>query len=163
MKRAPILAVPLVAGDGSVRAFAIIDAADAAIAAPFCWRMDGKGYAIRSVRLAACDWTVQLLHRDLLGLEAGDPREGDHIDGDPLNCRRQNLRILERGQNAQNRRGRGSSPHRGVSWDRATGRWRAYGKSGRRFHHLGYFDDEDVAARVSAGWRATHLPFSVDR
>jgi len=43
------------------------------------------------------------MHRVLMGLSAGDPRVVDHIDGNGLDNRRQNMRICTAGENARNR------------------------------------------------------------
>jgi hypothetical protein len=59
----------------------------------------------------------QTLHRYLLGLVLGDPLQGDHIDGDTLNNRRENLRIVTYEQNMQNKKPWGKSGHRGVYYE----------------------------------------------
>ncbi len=40
-----------------------------------------------------------VLHRYLMGLEPGDKREVDHINGDTLDNRRENLEIVSAGEN----------------------------------------------------------------
>lgn len=61
-------------------------------------------------------WDRQSLHRHLLGLLPGDPRCGDHINGDGFDNRRENLRICTIGENTQNRRRtRGRIGFKGVS------------------------------------------------
>ena len=56
------------------------------------------------------------LHRLIMGLEKGDPREVDHANGDGLDNRRLNLRIATRAQNNANRRLRkdNTSGYKGV-------------------------------------------------
>jgi hypothetical protein len=44
------------------------------------------------------------MHRDILGLLRDDPRVVDHIDGNPLNNCRANLRICTQAENTMNRR-----------------------------------------------------------
>ncbi len=60
--------------------------------------------------------------------------EIDHIDGNPANNRADNLRLASRGENAHNTRlfRNNSSGHKGVSWDRNSGRWDAQLASGGR-------------------------------
>lgn len=59
----------------------------------------------------------------------------DHIDQNPLNNRRENLRIVDRRVNALNsipkREGKYSSKYKGVSWSKQCQRWRAWVKVGK--------------------------------
>ncbi len=74
----------------------------------------------------------------------------DHIDGNSLNNCRSNLRILTHSQNLTNQRkqcGR-HSRFKGVSHFKPADCWRAYIYIDRRYVHLGYFDDEQSAARA---------------
>jgi hypothetical protein len=101
------------------------------------------------------------MHREILGLEHGDPTEVDHRNGDPLDNRRQNLRVVSRAENAQNVPARGgTSPFRGVTWDKRKGRWMAQAKLGGRQRFIGYFDDDAEAGRAAAEWRRENMPFS---
>lgn len=96
------------------------------------------------------------LHRSVLGLDAIPPRVamGDHINGNTLDCRRANLRVASASQNQHNARKRSdnSSGVKGVSFDKASGRWHAYIKLGGKQKNLGRFcsKDEAVAARRKA-------------
>lgn len=86
------------------------------------------------------------LHR--LILNVGDGEEVGHRNGDGLDCRRSNLRIATHRLNLANQRpqqGR-SSRFKGVSWNRAKGRWEAYIRVNGRQRKLGYFIDEVDAA-----------------
>lgn len=105
-----------------------------------------------------------LLHRLILGLEPGDPRYGDHIDGNRLDYRRSNLRILTSAQSAQNVSGwvNSSSRHRGVSRNARRRQYEAYASRNGRKIHLGWFADEQAAAVSAAAWRAEHMPYSRD-
>lgn len=101
--------VPLYARDGTVRAWSIVDDEDADLARQH-WYLDNNGYAARYV-----PQRTQLLHRAVLNLLPGDPRQGDHIDGRRLNNRRSNLRIVTPAENAQNRPSRpGTSSRKGA-------------------------------------------------
>ena len=103
------------------------------------------------------------MHRFIADMEDEDPRTVDHINGDHFDNRRPNLRIVTHAQNQQNRRATktwGSSKHRGVSWYKRKSKWLAYGYVDGKMKNLGYYDDEDEAAKVSADWRAENMPFS---
>ena len=103
------------------------------------------------------------MHRELLGLDPGDPRQGDHRNRDRLDNRMENLRILDPSQQAQNmERAYGTSSYRGVSWHKQTGKWRAYVSVGRKQHYLGLFEHEEDAAEAARRGRATYLPFAID-
>ena len=88
------------------------------------------------------------LHRVLTG--ARDGEIVDHINGDTLDNRRCNLRIVTPSQNAQNMTPRegGSSQYKGVAWDESHGKWHALITHNGVRVHLGFFDDETRAARV---------------
>jgi hypothetical protein len=81
----------------------------------------------------------------------------DHVNGNPSDNRRQNLRIVEPLANSRNRaKGVGTtSLYKGVS--RAGDRWRAAITAGGGKISLGYFASEEAAARrYDAASRALH-------
>jgi hypothetical protein len=153
--------VPLRDREGSVLAYATIDAGDSATISCHRWSLGREhGYAYRQSK----DEGRIYLHRAILGLTKGDPREGDHIDGNRLDCRRSNLRIVTRAQNGQNLHRHTerseASVFRGVSWSRAASKWRAHVVVNYQQHHLGLFESEIEAARVAEEFRRKHLPFA---
>lgn len=79
-----------------------------------------------------------------------NPFQVDHINGNGFDNRRENLRLVTASENRANsrRRSDGSSQFKGVSLRRTTGRWEAkiLTPTGRR--HLGFFADEETAARA---------------
>ncbi len=92
------------------------------------------------------------LHRALTG--ATEDEFVDHINRNPLDNRRSNLRIVSRSINNINRgknktwKGRPtSSAYRGVSWNKKMKMWQAYVWCNKSMH-LGYFTEEDDAARA---------------
>lgn len=74
----------------------------------------------------------------------------DHIDGDKLNNRVENLREATVQQNVFNSKSRegSTSPHKGVSWDSSRGKWKAAVVVGGNYKMLGRFDSEEGAARA---------------
>lgn len=123
------------------------------------WSIHPTGYAIRR------DWIGEkrvtlYLHREVMGLKYGDPEVVDHLSGEKLDCRRENLRILdEPGWNGQNvRRSGGSSRFRGVA---ASGKkWRARVSHKGESFELGSFDREIDAAIAAELKRQEILPFA---
>lgn len=78
----------------------------------------------------------------------------DHINGDQADYRFSNLREATRSENMANaRRGRqNTSGVKGVSFNKAGGKWVAYVQMNGVHHHLGAFPDraDAVSARVNA-------------
>jgi hypothetical protein len=74
----------------------------------------------------------------------------DHIDHDPLNNERHNLRICTNSENNMNRflQSNNHSGYKGVSWSKVSSRWRAYIKARGKQIHLGLFDSKEAAARA---------------
>lgn len=72
----------------------------------------------------------------------------DHKNGNGLDNRRENLRIATDSQNQWNsRKGPGtSSRYKGVSWNKQRKRWAARIWVNGIYQHLGYYEDEAVAA-----------------
>lgn len=141
-----------------IRGFALIDAEDSWLT-QFTWFRMGPppfDYACRTARMInGVRRSHIMMHRELLGLIPGDGLEGDHIDGDPLNNRRSNLRIVTHAENQQNRKSvaDSSSQFRGVSWSKAKRKWIAQVTLNGRMIFLGAFSDEADAARVASEHR----------
>lgn len=155
--------IPLLARDGSVRAYALIDADDAEWAGQWPWHLSPKGYAVRNVRVEG-GYKSFRLHRELLGLIENDGLDGDHINRDRLDYRRSNLRIIPKGGNSQNVPVRPDkrSAYRGVSWHTDTHRWRAYVYVQKKCVRLGSFTDEHEAGRVAKEARLRLMPYATD-
>jgi hypothetical protein len=90
------------------------------------------------------------MHREIMGLSAGDPRKVDHINHDRLDNRRSNLRIVSKSQDVQNtpKRKGCSSRFKGVCCDQRRGKWVASIQIDGRSRHLGRFEIEEDAARA---------------
>jgi hypothetical protein len=91
------------------------------------------------------------LHRVLAGAVEGE--YVDHINRNPLDNRKSNLRIASRTINNINRgknktwKGRPtSSVYKGVSWNQKMKMWQAYICCNSKRKHLGYFTEERGAA-----------------
>ena len=102
------------------------------------------------------------LHRWLLDLRVGDPMCVDHINGDPLDCRRSNLRACTPAENSRNsaalygeRTGlKGVTPY--------GERFRAEIRAGAVHRCLGYFDTaEEAALAYDEACRELHGEFAL--
>jgi hypothetical protein len=99
------------------------------------------------------------LHREIMGLTLGDGLEVDHRNGNPLDNRRSNLRIVSRAGNAQNVHSiRPRSGYRGVCLH--NGRWQATQQLSGKTHYLGRFDTPEEANATVVAFRAQHMPYS---
>lgn len=131
-------------------AFAVIDACDYDRLAQFKWTATAKSgkrrsviYAVRRVTEAGRSFIVRM-HCEVMG-----EKHIDHIDGAGLNNQRSNLRVCTNAQNQQNRKvGFGASRFKGVSWHKASSKWRATIVVERKQKALGYFRAEEDAARA---------------
>ncbi len=98
---------------------------------------------------------TDLMHRVILsriiGYELDRNDFVDHINNNPLDNRRSNLRIATNSENQSNRERLNTnnfSGFRGVSWHKLNSKWQARIRHQRKFIQLGYFDTPESAARA---------------
>lgn len=92
-----------------------VDDADAEFVQRYRWFLNAYGYVVRNGTQCGGRRGQSYLHRDLLGLVKGDGIYVDHVNHNPLDNRRANLRPGTAWENAQNNNGRsGTSEFRGV-------------------------------------------------
>ena len=74
----------------------------------------------------------------------------DHVNHDPLDNRRANLRICTRTENLRNRTSLvgSSSKYLGVSWQAQSRKWQAHIRWNGKSRYLGLYANEDDAARA---------------
>jgi hypothetical protein len=141
--------VPIFNNRAAVVAHALIDARDAALVRERTWCLS-RGYAVSGVRTGP-----RQMHRLILDCPSG--LEVDHINGDKLDNRRSNLRIVTRAQNAQNV----PRSKRNV-YRQPRGSYMVLVTSGRRQHYGGTFRDLHEAHEAAARLRSDLLPFAVE-
>jgi len=95
-----------------------------------------------------------LLHRlimsRILGRELKRSEFVDHINGDGLDNRRENLRLATNSQNQANSgiRRNNTTGYKGVSFHKTLGKWHATIMVKGKKKHLGYFDTPEEAAEA---------------
>jgi len=103
------------------------------------WRIPGSGDPGKYVSI--------LMHQMLMMIPCG--MRGDHISGDTLDNRKQNLRVVTHAQNAWNMGPREGRRFKGCSYRPDKGKWRARITVNRsKPIFLGHFGTEEEAARA---------------
>lgn len=142
--------------------FTLVDADVYPWASAFKWTAS-NGYAMRWTSRRFGPRKAVYLHQQIIEQTAGFV--SDHINGDTLDNRRENLRPVTHAQNLQNRRGaqiNSRSGIRGVSWHKAGAKWRAEVKVHGRVFYLGLFDTIEAADAAARNGRARYMTHSLD-
>src|SRR3972149_6021810 len=94
--------------------FALVDDEDFEYLNQFAWQCSPLGYATRRIGM----------HREIIKTPKG--MYTDHINGNPLDNRKENLRIVTFSQNMLNRKRykNNKSGHKGVVWNKDRQKWR---------------------------------------
>jgi len=121
---------------------AIIDAEDVDLVSGFNWCSHGKTvfYAARGASVGHKKTKILFMHR--LIAKTPDGMDTDHINGNTLDNRKENLRHATSSQNKHNQKARATnkSGFKGVSWAKKAGKWTAQICCHRKTKNLGYFD-----------------------
>jgi len=122
----------------------VIDDADMEHISKYVWGCDKMGYIFAKTPYAR----KTFLHRFLLNTKAG--MVVDHINRNPLDNRRCNLRECNQSQNVGNRSfsKNNTSGFKGVSFLKGLGKWAARIGIGNQRKHLGYYTTPEQAASV---------------
>lgn len=90
----------------------------------------------------------RLIMEKTLGRELKESEIVDHINHDPLDNRRKNLRVVSQRQNHQNLKSNQTSKYPGVFWEKNVKKWRAKIEIEGKQKHLGLFTNEREAAKA---------------
>jgi len=130
----------------------LVDEVDLHILKSHNWKV--HRYVMCSVSIGGKPVT-RYLHREIMQPKAGECI--DHVNGDPLDNRRSNLRICTNGQNQYNKPKQGgvyTSKYKGVSFVKETKRWRAdIYANGKRLSLGRYATEEEAALAYNEGAR----------
>lgn len=132
---------------------AIVDDEDHAFLSQWRWHVcigPKHVYAMRNSAPSNGKRHHIMMHRELCPV--ADGYEVDHINGNSLDNRRDNLRPVTRSQNMWNRAPNinGKSRYKGVCWHKQHQKWIASIQVNKRKYHIGLFTSEDDAGRAYA-------------
>jgi len=130
---------------------ALIDDEDFELVSQYNWKFSNRGYAARNYWIDGKSKTL-LMHRLIMS-----PPEGvfiDHINGDTLDNRKQNLRLVRNQQNCCNQKLglRNKSGYKGVYQSKGRKKWTASLKTKGKTYYLGDFESKHDAARMYNFW-----------
>jgi hypothetical protein len=125
----------------------------------YTWRAEPDKrtfYAVATTRGGGKRTTIRL-HR--LIVEARPGQQIDHVNGNGLDCRRENLRLCSTRQNCHNKRHKlnGTSRFKGVSWSKRSQLWQAQININGKPTHLGFFTNETAAAMSYDSFALEHF------
>lgn len=105
-------------------------------------------YARRRLPVASGKGNIVYMHRVIVGAKQGE--QVDHINGDGLDNRRENLRLCTHTENVRNARVRkdNTSGYKGVCWHKRDKKWRAAIRINGKPMWLGYYISKEEAARA---------------
>lgn len=115
------------------------------------WHLGGHGYAVRSLYFKKpCgkkSYRHILMHRVIM--DCPDGMVVDHINCNPLDNRKANLRICSHAENTRNQKipKNNSSGFKGVHWRKDVRKWRSRIRLDGKLKYLGLFDCPMQAAR----------------
>lgn len=141
---------------------AIIDFEDLGKVIGTTWFMNKAGY-VTGARYGNGKKISISMHREIMGLQIGDRRVVDHINGVRNDNRKSNLRICT---NAENQRNRGknknnTSGFKGVTFHKLSGLWKAMIKVDGKDIFLGYYKKPEEAHQAyCAGATEYHGEFA---
>ena len=133
--------------------FAIVDVEDFQWLSQKEWQVHDKSkisYALGKKWLSHTKGITLAMHREIfkrhnINIEGMDI---DHINGNGLDNRKNNLRRCTNQENQFNTRSHkiGSSGYKGVSWNKVDKKWQVYLRTKSKVHFCGQFKDKKSAA-----------------
>lgn len=123
--------------------FTLVDYEDYEYLSQFKWQFN-KGYARRSWRKNNKIFNMSM-HRAIMN--PSEKEQIDHINGDKLDNRKENLRICtSTGNNRNVNSHKGISGYKGVHWYKKVGKWAAFITINYKHKYLGSFNEKADAA-----------------
>lgn len=126
----------------------------------YTWHVHGNAETLPYVGTSIRGKKTQL-HRYILN--APDHMLVDHINGNPLDNRKKNLRLVDHSGNAQNRirlSSHNTSGYRGVWYDEKTEMWKVSIGVDNKNMDFGSYEDINIANYVAKMARKNLMPYS---
>lgn len=126
----------------------LYDEEDTELLAQYTWHVSDTGYAMAHDRRPDRSKYHIRMHRRIM--EASEGMEIDHINGNSLDNRKENLRVCTHAENGRNQKkpSNNTSGYKGVSLYKPTNRFRADIQLNGKQNHLGYFKTALEAAEA---------------
>ena len=140
---------------------ALVDDADHTEMSKYRWYANKLGntyYATRNSPKMNGKRHLILMHSVILDTPKG--MQTDHVNGNGLDNRRQNLRVVTCRENQQNQHTPKTSKYPGVSWDKKRRKWLVRIEVNGKQHFLGRYDSEEAAARryrIACDWQVMDM------
>lgn len=136
------------------KGFALADKVDLPYLSQFTWCPHSNGYAVRNIRRGRATIATRYMHREIMNAQKGV--QVDHINGNRLDNRRENLRLCTTAENTRHSGSKGGKRKRvlsrflGVTINprQKNPGWEATMSVNGKTQHYGRFDTQEEAARA---------------
>jgi len=140
--------------------FTLVDDNDFKYLNKWKWYCSSRGYAMRDIKAEGEKRMAILMHRLITNAPTGTVI--DHINGDKLDNRRNNLMVVTQHENGVNRKvlnKNNTSGYRGVSWFPQRNKWVAKIMVNYRNKHLGIFSNIEKAILIRKEAEEKYFPY----
>lgn len=141
----------------------LVDAEDFARLSQMRWYVNAaRGRSVYSV-IRLLPGSLRTVYMSRMIMRARPDEYVDHINGDPCDNRKENLRVTTPQQNSENRHGvcsSNTSGFRGVSYSKQLNKWQAYYCKNYKKYSVGFFDNLEAAHAAVTLARRQNMPFS---
>lgn len=129
--------LPILTAEGKVQSSTLVDADLYVALSAHRWELDREGYVRRFGNIEGRRYEIRL-HRLVMACSPGDGLIIDHINRNPRDNRRANLRFVSVSENNMNRvLAEKAKPY----WRQSKNRWHSAFKYKKKRYHVGYFSD----------------------